>query len=192
MAEPAFTDQELMEQIANGNTHALGILYDRMGRLVFSVAIQLLGDRESAEEVTQDVFLQVWKNAASYNATQAKPTTWVTSLARYRAIDALRRRKVRPENRQVSWNEPGTPDIPDPQQPELQVALSLQRQQVESALAQLPEDQRQALALAFLNGFSHQQIAAVLNAPLGTVKTRIRLAMHKLRALLIHEQVNYL
>ncbi len=177
-------DELLLSKIANGQSAALGELYDRYGRLVFSLAYHIVNDSGLAEEITQEVFLQVWNKAASYQAELGKVSTWLTSVARHRAIDSLRRRSVRPEGNSADLDdsdEPGGPAWVDPLNVEAETELSLQNHSVRQAVAQLPKDQQHALALAYFQGLSHQEIARLTGEPLGTIKTRIRLAMQKLR-----------
>ena len=174
----------LLQRIAREDQTALGILYDQYGRLIFSIACQILGDDVLAEEVTQDVFLQVWKKAESYNAVQGKVITRLTSIARHRAIDMLRRRNIRPEGRSVAWEECCEDHMDDALAVEPGLIDSESRQHLLQALAGLPQDQREALSLAYFNGLTQQEIASHLQEPLGTVKTRIRLALIKLRGVL--------
>jgi RNA polymerase sigma-70 factor, ECF subfamily len=177
-------DQYLLKAIAMGDASALGKLYDRYGRLVYSLAYQIVYDDAIAEDITQEVFLQVWNKADSYQIDLGKVSTWLTSVARHRAIDSLRRSKVRPESHKVIWDDSDDADGPewiDPQNIETQVELTLQGTVVRQAISQLPKEQRQALAMAYFQGLSHQEIAESTGEPLGTIKTRIRLAMHKLR-----------
>jgi RNA polymerase sigma-70 factor (ECF subfamily) len=162
----------------------LDALYDRYNRLVFSVALNAVGDRATAEEITLDVFTRVWEKAATYQAERAQVNTWLTSIARHRAIDVLRRWRVRPEQHSVEWAEVSAADTPNVSGPEAAVERRLQRASVRRALAALPEEQRQAIALAYFQGLSHSEIAEAVNAPLGTVKTRVRLGMQKLRQML--------
>ena len=114
--------------------------------------------------------------------------TWIASIARYRAIDIIRRQKVRPEGNRVAWASEETLELPHPSNLESEVETSQRRQRVRSAMAQLPEAQRQVLAYAYFQGYSHSEIAETLKEPLGTVKTRIRLAMDKLRQILLEEK----
>lgn len=174
-------DTALMLLVARSNSAALSQLYDRYGRLVFSVAYHMVGDSETAEEITQDVFVRVWDGAATYKADLARVSTWLVGIARHRAIDELRRRGVRAEKDQVPWPEESQVDLPLLDGPESTVEASLQQQTVRHAIATLPEDQQRVLSLAFFKGFSHSEIAERLGEPLGTVKSRIRLAMQKLR-----------
>ncbi|MHB0859538.1 MAG: RNA polymerase sigma factor [Anaerolineae bacterium] len=174
-------DEILIKLIAQGQTDALAELYDRYGRLVFSLAVDSVGDAATAEEITQDVFTSVWVKAHTYRADQARVRTWLTSIARHRAIDALRRKGVRPEGHAIAWTSMVSSAIPSTGSPEESVELSEQRQRVRADIARLPEEQRLVLSMAFYQGYTHRQIAETLGHPLGTVKTRIRLAMQKLR-----------
>lgn len=177
-------DVSLIALIAQSQTDALNKLYDRYSRLVFSVAFAIVGDRAVAEEATLDVFVQVWQRADTYRPEQAKVRTWLIAIARHHAIDILRRQKSRPEASSVSWDEASAYNGPPSHGLEENVQLSLQREKVRDALAELPVDQREALVLAYFKGYTQAQIAETLKQPLGTIKTRIRLAMQKLRKLL--------
>lgn len=177
-------DGTLLRLIAQAHENALSELYDRYSRLVFSMALNAVGDTALAEEITQDVYLRIWNKAATYDPTQGKVTTWIASITRYRAIDVLRRFSVRPEGNRTAWAEPEGFDLPDSVDIEEEVEISQRKQDVRRAIGSLPPDQRIALSLAFFQGYSHSEIAEILNEPLGTVKTRIRLAMQKLRQFL--------
>lgn len=181
----AAADYDLLQRVAAGDETALAALYDRYCRLIMSVALAVVGDRATAEEVTLDVFLTVWQRAADYDPRLAKAATWLTRLARNRAIDRLRREAVRPAAHSVAFSDtaPGRgPDL------ETAVELALQRQRVRAAVAALPAEQRQALALAFFQGYSHSEIAGLLEQSLGTVKGRIRGGMVRLRQLLAADE----
>lgn len=177
------SDETLLRLIALQREDALAALYDRYSRLIFSVALHIVQDRHSAEEITLDVFTRVWDHAAGYQPELAKVTTWMTRMARNRAIDFLRRERVRPEQYSVSWSQLFA-EPPAPDNPEARTELALLQRRVRAALAELPDAQRQVLALAYFRGLSHSQIAAALDVPLGTVKGRIRIGMQKLRAAL--------
>jgi RNA polymerase sigma-70 factor (ECF subfamily) len=183
-----YDDEELIRLITQLREEALAQLYDRYNRLVFSLALAIVNDRATAEEITLDVFMRVWQKADSYRSDQAKVSTWLTHIARHHAIDVLRRRSVRPDQYAVDWEDA----IPDPVSPEHNpqefAEISQQRERVQAALAQLPADQRQALTLAYFSGYTQRQIAEVLKQPLGTIKTRLRLALQKLRDFLSDEQ----
>ena len=175
-------DAALLRYIVNREAEALSILYDRYGRLLFSVAYHMVGEQNLAEEITLDVFRRVWEKADSYRADRASVRTWLTSMARNRSIDMLRREGVRPEHNSVSWTELLIEPPANNPSPETAVSLQMQAQTVHAALAQLPQEQQDVLALAYFRGYSHSQIASQLDMPIGTVKTRIRLGMQKLRS----------
>jgi RNA polymerase sigma-70 factor (ECF subfamily) len=181
MVEPGPSDEELIDQIAAARPQAVHLLYRRHGGLVYSIALNILKDPSSAEEVTQDVFLRVWEKAATYRAEKARVVTWVMRIARNQSIDALRRRSSRKAGEQGTWDDLSR--LPDAAalDPGESAAITSRREEVRAALLDLPEDQRQALALAFFQGLTHQQVAERLGEPLGTVKTRIRDGMRKLR-----------
>ncbi|HJW89672.1 MAG TPA: sigma-70 family RNA polymerase sigma factor [Anaerolineales bacterium] len=184
-------DQVLMRMIAQTRAEALNELYIRYSRLVYSLAMHTLGDAAIAEEVTQDVFFRVWEKAGTYRAEQAKVGTWLTSITRNRAIDMLRRREVRPEGHSLGWDELADNNEPpsDSHNSEELAAQAIQALRVRAAITRLPADQQRALSLAFFGGYSHSEIAEKLGEPLGTVKTRIRMALHKLRNYLEEEIV---
>lgn len=184
-----FDDRKLITLIVDGDSEALRELYDRYSRLVFSLALKTVGDKAGAEEITQDVFFRIWEKADTYQAKQAKVSTWLTSIARYRSIDMLRRRGVRPESNSIAWPNLSPSSVPstDGRRPEDSATESLQALRVREAVAQLPVEQQQALAMAYFYGYTHSQIAEALDIPLGTIKTRIRLGMQKLRKILPEE-----
>ncbi len=174
-------DTALLREIANQEAEALAILYDRYGRLLFSVAYHMVGDNNLAEEITLDVFRRVWQKANSYRADRASVRTWLTSMTRNRAIDMLRREGVRPEQNSISWAELNVEPYTLGRSPETAVSHQIEMQKVHAALGDLPPEQQDVLILAYLRGYSHSQIADKLAMPIGTVKTRIRLGMQKLR-----------
>jgi RNA polymerase sigma-70 factor (ECF subfamily) len=174
------SDQDLLSHAASGDTLALGILYDRYGRLVFSVALRVTGDRGAAEEVTQDTFLRLWQHAASYSAALGSLPAWLLTIAQRRAIDELRSRRGTIRRREIAL--PGA--LPeylalDP------AALSQLRTDLQSALQELPQAQREAIELCFFGGLSRQEIAQRTASPLPTIHTRLRLGLDKLRAILL-------
>ena len=177
-------DQILLMQVVNQEAEALGTLYDRYGRLLYSIAFHMIGDQRLAEEITLDVFRRVWEKAGSYRADRASVRTWLTSMARNRAIDILRREGARPEHNSISWTELNFEPYADGRSPETAVSHQMQMQKVHAALAELPSEQQDVLVLAYFHGYSHSQIAEQLDMPIGTVKTRIRLGMQKLRNIL--------
>ena len=176
-----FEDQALLSQIVNQEAKALGILYDRYGRLLYSVAFHMVGEQRLAEEITLDVFRRVWEKAESYRADRASVRTWLTSMTRNRSIDILRREGARPEHNSISLTELNYELHADDRSPETAVSHQMQMQKVHAALEELPAEQQDVLVLAYFHGHSHSQIAERLDLPIGTVKTRIRLGMQKLR-----------
>ena len=185
-------DENLIELIVRANQDALSELYDRYGRLVYSLAIKTIGEPTLAEEITQDVFLRIWEKAYTYRADQAKVSTWLTSIARHRTIDMLRRRGVRPEANSIPWPELSSDTIPnaDGCTPEEITEQVIRGGRVKEAIATLPSEQQKALVLAYFYGYTQSQIAELLEEPLGTIKTRIRLAMQKLRQLFEEQRFN--
>ena len=188
----ALDDQGLIRLIVRARPEALSELYDRYARLVFSLALHTLGDSGSAEEVTQDVFLRIWQKAESYQESAGKVSTWMTSIARNRAIDVLRKRSARPEGHLIDTEDPLSrlPLSPDGLDLEDSAHQSIEIEKVQEAMGNLPPEQRQALLMAYFYGYSHSQIAEKTGEPLGTVKTRIRTGMQKLREMLREEELS--
>ena len=174
-------DPALIERIARQDEAALGELYDRYSRLVYSVAYRVVGDHGAAEEITLDVFARVWEKASAYRPERAKVLTWISRMTRNRAIDILRREEVRPLKHSIGWAEAPSEPVADGQDPEQTAGLTLEMERVRAAMASLPSEQQEALALAYFKGYTHSEIARVLDLPLGTVKGRIRAGMQKLR-----------
>ncbi|HET6597443.1 MAG TPA: sigma-70 family RNA polymerase sigma factor [Anaerolineales bacterium] len=183
-----YSDEMLVRLIAQSHEQALAQLYDRYNRLIFSLALAIVNDRESAEEITLDVFMRVWQKAGTYRVEQAKVSTWLTHIARHHSIDVLRRRAARLDQSAVHWEDVirnVESSLPSPQE---SAELSSRRARIQGALARLPAEQKQALLLAYFGGYTQSQIAEILAQPLGTIKTRLRLAMQKLREFLKEEQ----
>ncbi len=184
MNDKQTNDNALVRKVAQGDEIALGELYDRYARLVFSVALNMIGNRQTAEEITLDVFTRLWDKADTYRPELAKVSTWLVRMTRNRTIDILRKESVRPSGHSVTWAEAGKAIISN-EYPEAAAHLTLEMERVRAAVAELPEKQRQVLALAYFWGYSHREIAEELDLPLGTVKGRIRGGMQKLRKQLI-------
>jgi RNA polymerase sigma-70 factor (ECF subfamily) len=183
-----FNDESLIRLIVQSQEQALAQLYDRYHRLVFSLALAIVNDRATAEEITLDVFMRVWQKADTYRADQSKVSTWLTHIARHHAIDILRRRAARVDESALHWEDTlhhAESSQPDPQE---FAEISLRRERIRVALSRLPAEQMQALTLAYFGGYTQSQIAEILAQPLGTIKTRLRLALQKLRELLDEEQ----
>jgi RNA polymerase sigma-70 factor (ECF subfamily) len=177
-------DAALIRLLAYNRSEALDELYNRYSRLVFSVALNAIGDAATAEEITQDVFTRAWEKAKTYDVEISKVSTWLISITRNRSIDELRRGRIRPERYSVSWADVQDDPVDEGASPEERSELSWRQAAVRAAISSLPVEQQEALALAYFKGYSHSEIAKALSEPLGTVKTRIRLAMQKLREIL--------
>ncbi|HLX44673.1 MAG TPA: sigma-70 family RNA polymerase sigma factor [Bryobacteraceae bacterium] len=172
-----------LSRCAAGDQSALAALYDETSRLVYSMALRVLSQPSDAEEVTLDVYMQVWRSARAYTDKRGNVGTWLVMLARSRAIDRLRSRQSRASREELLPEHIEFPS-PDPT-PEQSTEASRQREKVRSALASLPPEQREALELAVFSGLTHYELAAKLNQPLGTVKTRVRQGMIKVRQFLM-------
>src|SRR5262245_33406114 len=177
------SDEELMEQLAAGQQEALGPLYSRYARLIFHLAARTL-DRPAAEDIVQDVFLAVWRRAGTFDPEKGAFRPWVLQISDYRIRNALRQRSRQP---QVEPDPDGlhVADLPDESpEPAETVWQEYRRATLQAAFAALPPPQRHALGLAFFEDLTHEQVASVLNLPLGTAKTRIRTGLQRLRATL--------
>ena len=174
----AADDQVAIERMARGDQNAVGELYDRHGRLIFSLALRVLRDQGDAEDVVQDVFLQAWREAARFDLTRGNVVAWLVMVTRSRAIDRLRRRQARP----ALSGDAAPADRPD-ERPSAHVQMEWQSRatEVRRALETLPLLQRAAVELAFFDGLTHSEIAEQLEVPLGTVKTRVRQGLLKMR-----------
>lgn len=178
-APPATSDAALAALLREQPAAGLAALYDRYGRLIFSVALRIVQDHGTAEEITQDVFLRCWRNIDRYHARQGSLLSWLLAIAHHRAIDELRSRRGKHARHEIS---DGTI------QP--LVALdrgfdeALLREEIHTALHNLPPAQRDVIELIFWGGLTRREVADRLNLPLGTVHTRLRLGMEKLRAAL--------
>ena len=175
-------DGRALERVAKGDADALGALYDRYGRVVFGVLYQMLGSPEAAEEVTQDAFHAVWRRARTYRAERGSVRVWLLAIARNAAID-WRRTKGKRQEREAAIDDAVA--LVEEVALEDRVLTTLRAERVRAAVATLPPEQREVLSLAFWSGLSQTEIAARTSVPLGTVKTRVRLGMAKLRERLV-------
>jgi RNA polymerase sigma-70 factor, ECF subfamily len=181
------SDVELLHAVSRGDEAALARLYDQYRVILFGLLVRILGSREEAEDVLQDVFIQVWRRARDFDEKRGKPFTWLVTLARSRAIDRLRLLGAR--RRLVeSAAKNQTEEVSDALSDAIQAG---QRDIIQRALAELPEEQKQALVLAYYDGLTQSEIASRLGTPLGTVKTRMRSGMAKLRGLLGTQLENF-
>jgi RNA polymerase sigma-70 factor (ECF subfamily) len=180
--ETQMRDQDwvaLIKRVAEGDQFALNELYDSTNRLVFGLVLRILNDRSTAEEVLLDVYTQVWRQAALYDRSRGAPLAWMVTIARSRAIDRLRSGRMEQQTRESidAVGELRATGI----SPEDSTFSSERRRLILTALDALSPEQREVIELAYYSGLSHTEIAAKLNQPLGTVKTRTRLGMMKLR-----------
>lgn len=178
----ALRDEELVALLLRRQEAALGAVYDRYGRLVYTVALRITGDRETAEEVVQDVFQNIWQAAGSFQPQLGSFSSWLLGITRHRAIDATRSKRERARTREQALDE--TLPLGDDTSVERQVSQGLLRDTVREALRELPASQRQAIELAYYGDLTRAQIAERLGEPLGTIKTRLRLGLLKLREML--------
>ncbi len=173
-------DRELAAALAAGDESALAELYDRYGGLAYSLAMRILGDSGRAEDVVQEAFLKLWNGAARFDESRGSLRAWLTTAVRNRSIDLLRGRSLQ-ERRALALK----PDvIASGAGPEEQAARALERDAVRAAMASLPDEQREAVLLAYFGGLTQAEIAELGGVPLSTVKGRMRLALEKLGAYL--------
>ena len=171
------SDLDLVQALAAGDIDAVHALYARYGRLAYSLAVRILGDPGRAEEVVQDAFVRVWKRAASFDAGRGSLRTWLLTVVRNRAVDYLRGTAREWHELELLGEVRAEGEGSDPWR---EVSQSLERAALRDALAVLPLEQRQAVELAYFGGYSQQEISRMVNVPLGTIKSRTRLALEKL------------
>ena len=171
----------LIRSVAVGDESAMATLYDSTSRLVYGLALRILGNAATAEDVLMDVYTQVWRQASQYDDKRGAPLAWLTTIARSRAIDRLR--SGAQENRRRESLESVSLSAPTTSAEDFTIASEMQKL-VRVALDSLSLEQREVIELAYYGGYSHSEIASKLGQPLGTVKTRIRLGMMKLREML--------
>ncbi len=174
-------DAALLTQVAQKNQVALSALYDRYSRVIYSIAHKSLNSAEEAEEVVLDVFAQVWRIAERYDSAKGRVDTWLFMLARSRVLDRLRSLQRSSKVATASMESARSEPMDYSNDPITDVLILERRSQVLAALATLPTEQRLAIELAYYQGFTHSEIAAQTSVSLGTVKTRIRLGLTKLR-----------
>ncbi len=166
-------DAALLARVQRGDEQAMALLFDRYSKIVYSVALRVLRDAASAEDVLQEIFMQIWRNPASFVAARGSLGGWLAVVTRNRSIDALRRKKPTEQVEEMQLASPG--NMAD----ESERNLMMEKARV--AIGQLPAEQRKTLEMAFFDGLTHSEIAEMTGDPLGTVKTRIRSALLTLR-----------
>ena len=167
-----------MSLASGGDAGAFGALYDRHSRATYSLAYRMMGERQAAEDVVQEAFLSVWRAAASYRAERGSVRTWILSIVHNRGIDQLR--SIANRRRTQDRPEATTPTS-QPSEAFAEAWRNSQREQVREALRELPSEQLKVLELAYFSGYTHTEIAELLDLPLGTVKGRMRLGLKKIR-----------
>ncbi|MEA2372471.1 MAG: hypothetical protein QOH12_2865 [Solirubrobacteraceae bacterium] len=172
-------DEDLMQLVRQGEAAAFEVVYERHCGAAFSLAYRMCGKRSIAEEVVQESFLSLWRSGARYDRTRGSVRTWTLGIVHNRAIDALRRGIV--HDRRRASDEGIEERFEAPENTEVEVARRDESREIRSALSELPREQSQVIELAYFGGFTHTEIAAMLKAPIGTVKGRMRLGLAKMR-----------
>jgi RNA polymerase sigma-70 factor, ECF subfamily len=171
------SDEELLDAVASGDDGALAALYDRFGRVAYGLAYRILRDQALAEDAVQEGFLAVWRSAQGYQRERSKAATWILTLVHRRAVDLVRREDRRRTEALDEAQEPASESVDE------QAGLRDRRVAVQAALQQLPDDQRQALELAYYGGYTQSELAERLGVPLGTIKSRMFAGLNRLREL---------
>ena len=177
----ATDDNELIDAICQGDRTALEALYSRYSGPVYALAFHRLRDPGAAEEVAQDTFFNIWRRARSYQSARGSVTSWLFSIAHHRAIDELRKRRRDYNRVRHGVDLTNTPTESRDHDPTEYATAQFEGSRLKNALATLRPEQREVVVLAYFGGLTHSEISSKLDQPLGTVKTRIRLALKKLR-----------
>ena len=175
---PLLADEDLISLAGGGDAQAFDVLYDRHSRAAYSLAYRMMNGRQAAEDLTQDAFLKVWRATTSYRADRGGVRTWILAIVHNRGIDQLRSHASR---RRTQDKVEASAARPQPSEAFAQTWRNSQRDQVREALNTLPQEQLEILELAYFSGYTHVEIADLLELPLGTVKGRMRLGLKKLR-----------
>lgn len=174
-------DGEMAAQLQRGEAVGVEALYDKYGRLAYGLAYRILNDRTAAEDVVQEAFLGLWRNARSFDTSRGNVRGWLLSIVRNRAIDRLRGTTRMRKESQIETVE-GLVQVPDAWET---VSTHLEQRQIREGFAQLPDAQRRTLELAYFRGYTHVEIAGQMGVPLGTVKGRMRMGLEKMRSFLV-------
>jgi RNA polymerase sigma-70 factor, ECF subfamily len=183
----SLADEDVMQLVRRGDARAFEIVYERHSAAAFSLAYRMMGTRSGAEDVTQDAFLSLWRSGARYDRARGSVRTWVLGIVHHRAIDALRRATV--HDRRRAGDEGIEERFEARERTDVEAARREEAGTVRGALSSLPADQSQVIELAYFGGFTHTEIADMLDAPVGTIKGRMRLGLKKMRAQLGEGQV---
>jgi RNA polymerase sigma-70 factor (ECF subfamily) len=183
----SLADEDVMQLVRRGDARAFEVIYERHSGAAFSLAYRMMGTRSGAEDVTQDAFLSMWRSGARYDRARGSVRTWVLGIVHHRAIDALRRATV--HDRRRAGDEGIEERFEARERTDVEAARREEAGAVRGALSSLPADQSQVIELAYFGGFTHTEIAEILDAPVGTIKGRMRLGLKKMRAQLGEGQV---
>ena len=175
----ALADEDLMQLVRRGQAAAFELVYERHASAAFSLAYRIVGTRNGAEDVSQEAFLSLWRSGARYDRTRGSVRTWVLGIVHHRAIDYLRRAAVHDKRR--ASDEGMEERFEARERTEAEVARRDEARTVRSAMGELPSEQSQVIELAYFGGFTHSEIAEMLETPVGTIKGRMRLGLKKLR-----------
>jgi RNA polymerase sigma-70 factor (ECF subfamily) len=178
-------DEELMELLADGDPRAFEAVYDRHGGPAFSLAYRMVGTRAAAEDIVQEAFLSIWRSRLRYQRDRGSVRSWVLGIVHHRGIDALRRNLVHERRRASAEGIEERHEAPE--RTDVEVARREEARSVRAAIDELPDQQGKVIQLAYFGGFTHTQIAEMLEMPIGTVKGRMRLGLDKLRRALSQE-----
>ena len=175
------TDEVLLQLLRLGNESALGALYDRYGKMAYSLAYRILGDIHAAEDAVQEAFINIWRRAGSFTPNRGTARTWIMAVVHHRSIDIGRRRRgLAPKELPLDLAQ--LPE--DPRDIWSEVSNTLDREMLNSCLDRIPDTQREVIQLAYFEGYTQREISELKGIPLGTVKGRVRIGMEKLRGLL--------
>ncbi|MGZ4400586.1 MAG: sigma-70 family RNA polymerase sigma factor [Gaiellaceae bacterium] len=178
------SDEALVSLLERGDESALAELYDRFGRAAYGLALRIVRDEMLAQDAVQEAFLSAWRSAGQYSPDRARAATWLLTLVHRRSVDLVRR-----EHRRRTETLEVVPEQPGPEATEELVWLRFERERVQEALRRLPDQQREAIELAYYGGFTQSELAERLGQPLGTIKSRMFAGLHRLHELLDEGQV---
>ena len=190
-AQQDLEDERLVQRVARGDERALEQLYDRYGQAVYSLALRIVRDPETAEDLAQEVFVRLWRYAHTYEPTRGRFVGWLLGIAHNLALNEVRRWQSRPQKAELpATDDERSYDLIDESADSAETAWqNIRRQAIVAAMQQLPAPQRQAIELAFFGGLTHLEIATRLGDPLGTIKSRIRIGMQRLKQLLLAQGI---
>jgi RNA polymerase sigma-70 factor (ECF subfamily) len=172
-------DASLLSRVQSGDQDALAALYDRHGSIAFGLACRITGDESGAEEAVQDAFVSLWKQAPRFDPSRGQVRSWLLTIVHHRAVDLVRRRSSRPERQLPDGVEEFLVD--SRAGPEQLAEWALNARAVRDAVSRIPDDQRKTVEMAYFAGMTHSEIAEAMDVPLGTVKSRLRIAFEKMR-----------